>query len=332
MTTETLNRSLHSDAPNPVINSMVSKKSHPEIKYGLTEVTLVDRIRENWHGYILILPLFLAFSAMFYYPGLRGLILTFHEVNVGSPDVYLGIDNYLWMITNDLFIYSFGWTMIFSLTTTLLQIGMGIFAALVLNEIRRGLREWSSALIVAPFFSAPVAAGVIMAWFLNPQFGFITRLLEQMGHQGIYWLSEGILPLISLIIAQTWHDFGFSAVVYTAAIAGIPTEQYEAAAMSGASRFRRFRDITLPHLITPTIILLAIRSARNIAEFAQPFELTGGGPGTRSMLMSILLYNVAYVESSLGRAFTIGIVMMAISIFVTAFYIIMINEEDELYV
>ncbi|WP_321169885.1 ABC transporter permease subunit [Salinigranum rubrum] len=113
---------------------------------------------------------------------------------------------------------------------------------------------------------------------------------------------------------------------------GNPREQYEAAALAGAGRLRRFRDVTLPHLVTPTIIILALRTAWNVAEFAQPFELTGGGPGTRTMLMSILTYETAYVNLQFSRAYTLGMAMIVISMAAAIFYVTVIQDEEELYV
>ncbi|MFC7196454.1 carbohydrate ABC transporter permease [Halosimplex aquaticum] len=142
----------------------------------------------------------------------------------------------------------------------------------------------------------------------------------------------GVWPFVSLIVAQAWHDYAYAGIIYAAALKSIPPDQYEAAALDGAGRLRRFRDVTLPHLLTPTAIILAIRTTWNLAEFAQPYQLTGGGPGTSTMLLSILTYRVAYVNFEFGRAYTIGMVMIAISIVAAVVYLKTIQSEQQLYV
>lgn len=291
-------------------------------------------MRENWAGYVFIVPTFAMFTLLFYYPIVRGIYLTFTNAALGGTGYsFVGLANYQWLITNDLFIYSFGWTLIFVFGTTATQLLLGLVTATLLNELRKGAREWMSAVVFAPYFSAPLAGGVLWFWFLNPDFGFVPRLLSDLGMANVpSFLSSGVWPFISIIVAQTWHDYAYSGIIYSAALVSIPSDQYEAAALAGAGRLRRFRDVTLPHLLIPTIVILALRTAWNIAEFAQPYELTGGGPGTRTTLLSILTYKTAFVSLQFARAYTVGMVMILISMSAAVIYVTAIKEEEDLYV
>ncbi|WP_227379337.1 carbohydrate ABC transporter permease [Haladaptatus halobius] len=303
-------------------------------KYGLTEESLWNRLKRNWTGYLFILPTFVMFTLLFYIPMIQGVWLTFTNAQLGGAGTsnFIGLDNYMWMITNDLFVFALGWSIVFVFATTLLQLVLGMLVAVLLSEIKEGPREWLSAIIMSPYFSAPLAGGVVWMWFLSPDFGFMNMFLSDIGIQNPpTFLSQGLWPYVSMIIAQAWHDFGYAGIIYSAAVINIPSAQYEAAALAGAGRLRRFRDVTLPHLVTPTIIVLALRTAWNIAEFAQPFELTGGGPGTRTMLLSILTYEVAYVRLNFARAYTIGMVMIVLAMGAAIFYVTVINEEEDLY-
>ncbi|ELZ96405.1 binding-protein-dependent transport system inner membrane protein [Haloferax denitrificans ATCC 35960] len=293
----------------------------------------MDRVRENWIGYLFIVPTFVMFTILFYYPIVRGVFLTFTNTRLGEAGSFVGLENYSWLLTNDLFHFAFGWTLAFVFGTTLLQLVIGLVAALLLSELRSRWRDWTSAIIMSPYFSAPLAGGVIWMWFLNSDFGMLPMIISDfLGVQAPSFLADGIWPYVSLIVAQSWHDYGYAGIIYAAAIVGIPREQYEAAALAGAGRLRRFRDVTLPHLVTPTIIILALRTAWNVAEFAQPFELTGGGPGTRTMLMSILTYETAYVNLQFSRAYTLGMAMILVSMTAAIFYVTVIKDEEELYV
>lgn len=309
-------------------------RSREEIRerYGLDEETFMDRLRENWAGYVFIIPTFIAFTGLFYYPILRGVTMTFTDTRLGEPGQFVGLENYIWVVTNDLFVYAFVLTIGFVVGTTFLQLALGLLAALLLNELRDVAKDWVGALIMSPYFSAPLAGGVIWMWFLDNDFGFVVKAFGIVGVDPPSFLATGMWPFISLIIAQTWHDYAYSAIIYAAAIASIPKEQYEAAAQSGANRLQRFRDVTVPRLLIPTIVILSLRTAWNIAEFSQPFALTGGGPGTRTMILSILTYRVAFVNNNFARAYTIGMAMVLLSMTAAVIYVKAIDEEENLYV
>lgn len=301
-------------------------------RYGLDERTVTDRLRENWAGYLFIIPTFIAFSALFYYPIVRGVMMTFTNTRLGEPGQFIGLTNYTWLLTNDLFVYAFAWTIVFVAGTTFLQLTLGLIAALLLNELSNVAKDWVGAVIMSPYFAAPLAGGVIWMWFLDSDFGFVAKLLGVVGVDPPSFLATGLWPFVSLIVAQTWHDYAYSAIIYAAAIASIPKEQYEAAAQSGANRLQRFRDVTVPRLLIPTIVILSLRTAWNIAEFSQPFALTGGGPGTRTMLLSILTYRVAFVDQNFARAYTVGMAMIVLSMTAAVIYVKAIDEEENLYV
>ena len=301
-------------------------------RYGVTERTITDRLRDNWAGYLFILPTFIAFTALFYIPIVRGVWMTFTDTALGTAGQFIGLDNYVWLLTNDLFFYSLGWTIVFVFGTTFTQLALGLIAALLLNELSNISKDWVGAVIMSPYFAAPLAGGVIWMWFLDSNFGFVPQFLGVLGIQAPSFLAGDFWPFVSLIVAQTWHDYAYSAIIYAAAIVSIPRDQYEAAALSGASRLRRFRDVTLPHLLIPTIVILSLRTAWNIAEFSQPFALTGGGPGTQTMLLSILTYQVAFVNTNFARAYTIGMVMVLLSMTAALVYVKAIDQEEDLYV
>lgn len=302
-------------------------------RYGVEEETITERIKENYAGYLFIIPTFLMFILLFYIPILRGIYTTFTNATLGGTSAqFIGLNNYTWLLSNDLFVFAFGWTIVFVFSVTFLQLVIGLIVALLLNEIRSGMKGAMSAILMSPYFSAPLAGGVIWFWFLDGNFGFVSKLLVDLGGSSPSFLAEGFWPYVSLIVAQVWHDFAYAAIIYSAALSSIPSEQYEAAALDGAGRLRRFRDVTLPHLLIPTVVILALRTAWNIAEFSQPFELTAGGPGTRTMLLSILTYRTAYVNLQMGRAFTIGMVMILLAMSAGIVYVMAIKQEEELYV
>lgn len=301
-------------------------------RYGVSESSVTTRIKENWIGYAFILPTFVLFAGLFYYPILRGLYLTLHRVSLGASNTFVGLDNYIWVLTNDLFVHSVKTTLYFAFSTLVLQMVLGLLAALLLNEIVKGYREWLAALIMAPYFTANIAAGITWKWFLNAQFGGVARVFRIFNWEPIGFLHAGVWPFVSLVVTTFWHDFPWAGVIYLAALQGIPAEQYEAAAMDGAGRLERFRQVTIPHLKTPTIVILAIRTVYQVKEFAIPLQLTGGGPADQTLVMAIWTYRVAYVQEFFGRGYVVGMIMVIVALLPVVIYIRAIDDEEDLYV
>lgn len=285
-------------------------------------LTIVDAVyqalKKHYTAYLLLSPILIALGAVLYYPMIRGVIMTFYRFGD-----WVGIGNYIWAISDDLFHYSFLVTLLFLVGTLALQLVIGLLVALVLDKITR-FKAFFSALALASYMTPPIAGGIIWYWMYNPSFGLINVTLEFLANMRVYFLTDW--PIFSVIIAQTWKDFGYATIIYLAALKQIPHHLYEAADIDGAAPLGKFRFITMPHLKTATFIILAIRTTWNVVEFALPFEMTGGGPGGKSTFLSILLYKTGFIGYDLSRAYVVGMAMIAISLFALFVYIKLFKE------
>ena len=301
-------------------------------RYGLADETWFDRVKRDWVGYLFVAPTLLGFVVLFYLPLLRGGMLMFYDVTIAGEDAFVGFKNIMWMFNHPDFLYFILWTLAFAFGTLLISAPLGLFTALVLNEVHNRWRKFIAPVIISPYFAAPLATGVIWFWFLHADFGPFGLAARALGVNEIHFLNDGLWPNISIIAARAWHLYGYAAIIYLAALTQIPRERYEAAAIDGATRLKRFKDVTIPHLKTPTIIVFSIETAWNIAEFATPFEMTAGGPGTQTTLLSIVTYKTTYVNRSFGRGAAFGMLMLVIATIIAVVYIRTITQEEELHV
>ena len=277
---------------------------------------IYDSIRKNLTAYILISPAVIAVATILYYPMIRGIWMTFLSYGRGE---WVGVANYVSVFNDPEFLYSLVITLVFLVSTIALQLIIGLGIALILDKLKH-LRDFTTALALAPYMVPPVAGGVIWVWVLDPSMGLINHVLQSMGLGRVYFLSKGIWPVISIILAQTWKDFGYASIIYLANLETIPGQLYEAAEIDGSGPFQKFRYITIPHLATATLIILAIRTTWNIVEFALVFELTSGGPGSQTNILSILLYDYGFTRYNLGKAYVVGLVMIAIALLAFVLY------------
>lgn len=279
---------------------------------------------ENRAAYLLILPAMLAIGALLYFPMIKGTIMAFHSYGVGE---WVGISNFAKVFSDELFHYSLIITLIFIVSTIVLQLIIGLLIALIVDKVTK-FSGLASAIGVLPYMVPPVAGGILWFWMFSPSFGLINQAIQGIGLKRMYFLSQGYWPIFSIIIAQSWKDYGYASIIYLATLKQIPGYLYDSADVDGAGPLQKFRFITLPHLRTATLIILAIRTVWNIIEFAQPFELTAGGPGTRTTILSILLYKLGFVRFDLGSAYVVGLTQVFIALFAFLIYAkILVKEE-----
>ncbi len=197
--------------------------------------------------------------------------------------------------------------------------GLALFLAVLINDCRRGQNIFKSILFF-PNLLAMAVTGYVFKMILNPKNGAFNQILEAIGLGALKmdWLGnvKTVIPAIS--VTTIWFATGFYLVIYLAGILAIPQDLFEAGAIDGASRWQRFRWITLP-LLAPSITINIILSTIGIlGAFDLPFVMTSGGPGyySTTIALQIYLYNSASLQ--LGNGLVLSALLCTISIIITA--------------
>ena len=214
--------------------------------------------RENsqiW-GYIFILPNFLAFVVFMIIPIITSLYLSFSEWDLLTDPKWVGVSNYVKLVTRDrLFMSSLINTLMYSVYTIPLGICVSLCLALALNSrLVRG-RTFFRAVFFLPHVCTMAAVALVWKWFYNAEFGILNYLLGLVGIPGQKWLTNRQLALPSIALMAVWKSAGYNMVIILAGLQGIPGFLFEAAELDGAVGFKRFRNITFP-LLTPTLFFI----------------------------------------------------------------------------
>lgn len=224
-------------------------------------------IKDDWQLYVLLAPLFI-WLAMFSYKPMYGLIIAFQDYNLFngmSGSDWVGFSNFQRLFfgsgsTN--FWRAFKNTIVVSSYSLLFAFPLPIILALLFNEIKDGFfrRGVQTAMFLPHFLSDVILAGIVIS-FLEPDTGIINVLLVNIGilEDGVYWLTkpEWFRPIY--IASTIWKEAGFGSIVYFAALSGVSPEQYEAAAVDGASKIQKMLYISLPSIAPTIAIMLIIR-------------------------------------------------------------------------
>jgi ABC-type sugar transport system permease subunit len=171
-------------------------------------------------------------------------------------------------------------------------------------------------------FSAVVVA-ITWRWMLDAQFGIINHLLTKLGvwRGPILWFENPNLALPALIVTNIWRGFPFASVALLAALQTIPNEQYEAAAVDGATPFRQFCHITLPNLRFTLTVVVTLDTIWNFKHFDLVQVMTNGGPAGATEVLTTLAYKVSFENFEFGYAAAMGVVMSLILLATTVIYV-----------
>ncbi|RTE08281.1 ABC transporter permease [Paenibacillus whitsoniae] len=261
-----------------------------------------------WPGVILLL--------IFHIIPMFGIAIAFQDFKLGlgiwkSP--WIGFDNFTYLLQlhdSSVIFYN---TVFISLCKIIAHLIIPLFFAILLNEVRiMAVKRWVQTIVYLPhFLSWVILAGVVID-LLSLQ-GVVNHALASFGFEPIMFLaSNSWFPAI-IIGSDIWKEFGFAAIIYLAALAGINPNLFEAAEMDGANRFQQLLYITLPSLL-PTVILLATLSIGNIlnAGFDQIFNLYNPLVYDSGDIIDTYVYRVGLVQAQYGFATAVGLMKSVI--------------------
>src|SRR5690625_2265421 len=231
----------------------------------------------------------------------------------------VGFDNFAALldvgIWQDTFLSVFTWTIVWTLVATSLQIGLGFFLALLVNDKRIKFKRTIRTVLILPWAVPAFVSILIFAALFNPTFGAINRDLLSQFNLMIPWLSDPFWAKIALIMIQTWLGFPFVFALFTGVLQSVPQDMYEAADVDGGSRWQKLRHITLPHVLFATAPLLIMQYAGNFNNFNIIYLFNEGNPAVRGQnaggtdILISWVYKLTFETNNYNMAAAITIIM-----------------------
>jgi multiple sugar transport system permease protein len=223
---------------------------------------------------------------------------------------FVGLANYVRLAGDAEFARAVVVTPLFTVGAVLVEFVAGLALALLFAQPFRFLRS-IRVLLLLPLFVVPVVGATMWRVIFHPEVGVLNYYLAAIGLGRPPWLSDPTLALVSITLVDAWRTIPFMFLVMYAGIEVLPAELFEAAAVDGASRWQRFRHITVPLLTYIMLLAVLIRGMDAFREFDIIFVLTGGGPGTATQTLQMLNYH-AFGLGHMGQANAIGMVTLAL--------------------
>jgi multiple sugar transport system permease protein len=217
------------------------------------------------------------------------------------------------MLTDTRFLDGLQITAIYTATTVVLQVVIGLVLALAFFRLVRGMGLLRVAVLL-PMILAPIVVG--LAWktlLLTQLYGLVDYLAVLVGFGSTPWLTHPTWALVSVIVIHTWQWTPFAFLVFLASLYALPAEPFEAAMIDQANAWQIFRHLTLPMLRPAIFIVVILRTMIALRAFEGIFASTGGGPGTATEILNLYAYRVSFTSLNLGYGAALGSVLLGVT-------------------
>lgn len=293
-------------------------------------------LKKNYLAYLFILPAMVGIFGVVLIPMVQSILISFRKymvLNIMRGDLpWIGLENYRTVFDlTSTFWYSFGITILFTISTVVLTMAAGLVVGIVLDQKFWG-RNLLALVILLPWVMPRVASSILWKWMFNSQNGVVNVLLSTMGFADMAqypWLARTHSALVAAILLVVWQGFPFIGVSILAGLKAIPSDIYEAAEIDGATFWQQIWIISVPIMRNLLAILTVMSTIWNFKAFDQMFVLTEGGPAGTTEILGIKAWRLAFGRYDYGQGAAMSVVMMLLVLGVTLIYLKLLVKEEE---
>lgn len=288
--------------------------------------------REALIGLLFVLPAALIILGITLQPILSTLYLSFFDADLGfaREDIFVGLGNYIELLSDPDFWVTIQRTLYFTVVSVIVELGLGMAIALLIHARPIGWRFLRTSLII-PWAIPTIVNGTMWRWIYNADYGALNGLLTQLGiiERYIPWLTFPRTAMNLVILADVWHSVPFIALILQAALATLPPELDEAAAVDGASALQRFLLVRLPLLRPAILVALVIRTVEAFRVFDIIYVVTNGGPAFGTVTISYLTYLETFSFGHVGRGAALSFLISAFTLSMAVVYIRFLYKPED---
>ena len=254
------------------------------------------------------------------FPLLYSLRLAFLQSRMGTPERFIGLQNFIQAFRDYRVADAVQVTLFFVACSVVLTVSLGLGLALLFHREIRGQRVFRS-LFTMPMFTAPIALGYLGLTIFHEQVGAVNTALAALGVVNLpRWFSDIWMARLAIVLVDTWQWTPFCFLVLLAGLQSLPDEIYEAAVLDSSSGWDLFRYITLP-LISPVLFTVTIlRMAEAFKVLDIPFSMTNGGPGAATQTYSYYIYLTGLRNFNQGYASALGYLLLIVMIIIATLF------------
>lgn len=263
--------------------------------------------------YVLISPAVIIALFTTLFPMLFCIVISFCNWDlIGGHIKFIGLSNYKFIFSNDIFLKTLRNTVVYMLVTVFVGLTLKILCGVFLNKQTRR-HNLVQTVMFTPEIIASVAIAMVFRYLMMPQGGLLNSIIEFFGGKPVQWLLGQDTALLSVIIVSLWSGLGYGALLVISGLRAIPNYIYDAAKLDKSGKANTFFRITLP-LLSPTIFFMLVTSTVGaFTSFDTVKLMTGGGPNNSSNLIALYIYQQGFRYLHYGRAMAASVVLLLIT-------------------
>ncbi|KAA6215385.1 sugar ABC transporter permease [Streptomyces albofaciens JCM 4342] len=238
---------------------------------------------------------------------------------------FVGLANFRRAFGDPAFLNAVVLTLVFTLVSSILgQNTLGLALAALMRRASRPVRTLTGAVVLTAWVLPEIVAGFLLYTFFERR-GTLNAVLEWLHLPTQNWLFT--LPILAVSFANVWRGTAFSMLIYSAALAEIPQEVTESAAVDGASGRQRLWHITLPMIRRSIGTNLMLNTLQTLSVFGLIWAMTRGGPGSRSQTLPVFMYDQAFLKSLIGYGTAVALLLLVVGALFSVVYLRLLREE-----
>jgi ABC-type sugar transport system permease subunit len=279
----------------------------------------LSRPRRYFKGnapYLFLLPYLVLSSIFFVYPFLRAVALAFYQTNGPRSMVFVGLDNFRFLLGDEVFHTALHNTVVYTCFSLFLQLPLALGLAMLLDTGKtaweRRLKGFFRLMLFSPNLVGSIFVGVIFNVMLTPRYGLVNRTSHALVGWGLerHWVEEPELVMPALVLSSLWLYVGFNMVYFLAALQTVDRELQQAARIDGASPWQVFWNVTLPSIRHVVIFVVILSTVGSFNLFELPLAMLnrtyGFGPDNSGLTVITYLNEIAYRSGDLGLGSAVG--------------------------
>lgn len=263
--------------------------------------------------YLYLLPAMLVMLAFVFVPLMQVFYYSFHDYNMVTEPVFVGMKNYVNMWGNKHFLNALKNTLIYFIGVVPILVILPLFIAILVNKKIRFIKFFRASLYL-PVVTSMVVAAIVWGWIYAEDgiLNFVIMKLLPMIKKSIPWLTDGSTSMLAVMIVTIWKGLGYYMVIYLGGLQSISNDVWEAAELDGARGLIKHIKITIP-LSAPFMAVVAVMSSISAMKvFEEIYVMTKGGPYGSSTTLVYHIYETAFESLKMGSASAMGFVLFVL--------------------
>lgn len=289
--------------------------------------------KRNLEALAFTVPALVILGVFVFYPLVRNIIYSFQSFTLSSvTKEWVGLKNYMTLLSDKIILTCLKNNILYALISIVIQVGFGLVLAAVLEDVAfRKLAPTLRSIYFIPTVISMTVVCLLFDFIYDPQMGLLNSFLEMIGLESLtkIWLGSKKTAMYAVIAVSQWQSTGYVAMLFIVAIQKIPRDLYEAAEVDGASKIKRFFYITVPQVRQMFFVTMILTVSGAFTVFNEPYILTGGGPGTATMVLSLHMYQTGFVKNNMGYASTIAMLIFVITAILSSVQFFSFGAEKE---